>query len=71
MTKGPQSLENVTSDALVKAFSISGTPDECREQYLAYKEVISHVILHTPYMPPIAREDSQDAFRNIVRTFTR
>lgn len=71
MTKGPQALETVTSDALVRTFSIAGTPDECREQYAAYKEVLPHVVLHTPYVPPIAGKDSEDAFRNTVKTFGR
>jgi alkanesulfonate monooxygenase SsuD/methylene tetrahydromethanopterin reductase-like flavin-dependent oxidoreductase (luciferase family) len=71
MTEGPQSLERTTSDALVKAFSIAGTPAECVEQYAEYKEVLSHVVLHTPYVPPISQADSEDAFRNTVRTFGR
>jgi alkanesulfonate monooxygenase SsuD/methylene tetrahydromethanopterin reductase-like flavin-dependent oxidoreductase (luciferase family) len=71
MTEGPGALERVTSDALVKAFSIAGTPDECREQVQAYKEVLDHVVLHTPYVPPIAQADSEDAIRNTIRTFSR
>jgi hypothetical protein len=71
MTEGPGALERVTSDALVKAFSIAGTPAEGREQYEAYKEVLDHVVLHTPYVPPIAQVDSEDAFRNTVRAFGR
>lgn len=71
MTEGPGALERVTSDALVKTFSITGTPDEAREQYAAYKEVLDHVVLHTPYVPPIAQADSEDALRNTIRTFGR
>ena len=71
MTEGPGALERVTSDALVKTFSIAGTPAEGREQYEAYKEVLDHVVLHTPYVPPSAQADSEDAFRNTVRTFGR
>ena len=64
-------LENVTSDALIRKFSITGTPDEAREQVEAYRKVIPHLILHTPYVPPLQAEESEDAFRNIVSTFGR
>lgn len=68
---GPAVLQDVTSDALVKTFSITGTPDEAREQIEAYKAAIPHLILHTPYVPPLQAEESEDAFRNIVKTFGR
>lgn len=71
MKEGPAALERVTSDALVKAFSIAGTPDEAREQFAAYEGVLPHIVLHTPYVPPIAQADSEDAFRSMVRTFGR
>ena len=67
MTEGPAALAHTTSDALVKAFSITGTPDEAREQLEDYKAVFPHLILHTPYVPPIAGVDSERAFRNSVK----
>ncbi len=67
MTKGPMALEHTTSDALLKAFSISGTPDEAREQLAAFQESIPHTVLHTPYMPPIQREESERAYLNAVK----
>jgi alkanesulfonate monooxygenase SsuD/methylene tetrahydromethanopterin reductase-like flavin-dependent oxidoreductase (luciferase family) len=69
MSRGPQALETAVSDALVGAFSIVGTPDEAREQYTAYRDVLDHVVLHTPYVPPLTESESEDAFRNTVRTF--
>ena len=71
MAEGPACLERVTSDALVRAFSIAGTPAEGREQLAAYQAVLPHVVLHTPYVPPIGQADSEDAFRSMVRTFAR
>ena len=71
MTEGPAALERVTSDKLVAAFSITGTPDECHAQLKAYKEALPNrtIILHTPYVPPLTREESADAFNNIVEAF--
>jgi len=66
---GPEAFETATSDALVEAFSICGTPDEAREQLAAWEGVLSHIVLHTPYVPPIAGPDSEDAFRNTVAAF--
>jgi alkanesulfonate monooxygenase SsuD/methylene tetrahydromethanopterin reductase-like flavin-dependent oxidoreductase (luciferase family) len=71
MKGGPAALADTTSDALVKKFSITGTPDEARAQIDEYKKTIPHLILHTPYVPPLSAEESEDAFRNIVTTFGR
>ncbi len=71
MTGGPAALADVTSDALVETFSITGTPAEVREKVVFYREAIPHLILHTPYVPPLTAEESEDAFRNIVATFGR
>jgi alkanesulfonate monooxygenase SsuD/methylene tetrahydromethanopterin reductase-like flavin-dependent oxidoreductase (luciferase family) len=67
MSEGPSALEHVTSDALVKAFSIAGTPDECHEQLAEYQEVLDHLVLHTPYVPPITAEESTAAFQRIAK----
>jgi alkanesulfonate monooxygenase SsuD/methylene tetrahydromethanopterin reductase-like flavin-dependent oxidoreductase (luciferase family) len=66
---GLGALEHATSDALVRTFSIVGTPDECRGQLREYEGVLSRVILHTPYTPALTGEESEDAFRAIVDTF--
>lgn len=69
LLRGAESLEEVTSDRLVEEMSISGTPDECREKARAFMEVLPHIHFHTPYVPPLRSEDSQDAFRQIVDCF--
>lgn len=71
MTEGPMALETTTSDALIKAFSICGTPDDALEQFQAYDGVLPHIILHTPYVPPIQQAESEAAFRNMVTTFAQ
>ncbi len=67
MTEGPAAIAK-TSDALVEAFSISGTPDEAREQIERYG-ALTHLALHTPYIPPLSWEESDDAYRQIVDAF--
>src|SRR5262249_13839690 len=51
MTEGPQVIAT-TSDELVEAFSISGTPDEARDKIDRYS-ALTHLALHTPYIPPL------------------
>jgi alkanesulfonate monooxygenase SsuD/methylene tetrahydromethanopterin reductase-like flavin-dependent oxidoreductase (luciferase family) len=68
---GVDALEDTTPDALIEALSISGTPDECRDQLRDYERVLPHVLLHTPYVPPLRTEESQDAFRQIIDCFRR
>lgn len=70
-TEGPSALERVTSDRLLETFSITGTPDECRAQFKAYEDALPNrtVLLHTPYVPPLTREESADAFAGIVEAF--
>jgi alkanesulfonate monooxygenase SsuD/methylene tetrahydromethanopterin reductase-like flavin-dependent oxidoreductase (luciferase family) len=70
-TEGPSALESATSDALLDAFAISGTPDEAAEQFAAFDGVLPNIILHTPYVPPIQGRESAEAFRNTVQTFAR
>lgn len=71
MSEGPAALANVTSDALLKAFSITGTPDEAREQLVDFQNAVPHVALHIPYMPPISREESQSAALNAIKYLGR
>ncbi len=67
MTEGFGALEK-TSDDLVEAFSISGTPEEAREQLDRYG-ALEHLALHTPYIPPLTAEESDDAYRQIIDAF--
>lgn len=71
MTDGPEALEHVTSDRLVETFAIVGTPDECRAQAKAYTDLLPNrtLLLHTPYVPPLTREESADAYRGIIDAF--
>lgn len=66
---GAAALEDTTPERLVEEMSISGTPDECREKAKAFTDVLPHIHFHTPYVPPLASEESQDAFRQIVDCF--
>lgn len=68
LTKGPQALES-TDDKLVEAFSIAGTPDECRRQLAEYEGLVPLPLLHTPYFDPLTAEETEDGFRNILETF--
>ena len=70
MTRGLDALAE-TSDRLVETFSITGTPDEARDKLEAWTAAIPHVVLHTPYVPPLSAEESEDAYRAIVETFGR
>lgn len=71
MEQGPAGLANVTSDALVKTFSITGTPDEAREQLVDFQNAVPHVALHIPYMPTITAEESRRAALNAVKYLGR
>jgi probable F420-dependent oxidoreductase len=71
MTQGPSALETATSDKLVETFSICGTPDEAAEQLAAFDGLLPHIVLHTPYVPPISGVESNAAFRATVSTFAR
>ena len=67
--EGPGALERVTDDKLVETFSIAGTPDECRRQFEAYRELVPLPLLHVPYFEPLSAAESEDAFRNVLETF--
>ncbi|CQD18135.1 luciferase-like protein [Mycobacterium lentiflavum] len=71
LEEGPAALATAASDALVQAFSVAGTPDEVADQLVAYDGVLPHIVLHTPYVPPIDQASSEDAFRSMVRAFAR
>jgi hypothetical protein len=50
---------------------LCGTPDECRRQIEPYRAALSNrtVQLHTPYVPPLSREETADACNAIVDAF--
>ncbi|WP_073881223.1 LLM class flavin-dependent oxidoreductase [Mycobacterium paraffinicum] len=58
--RGPMALADVVSDELIDAFSISGTPDECRKKFEEYRDCLPHVLLHPPYMPVLTQEESEE-----------
>jgi hypothetical protein len=68
MQEGLAAFEH-TSDKLVDAFSITGTPEEARQKIGEYEGKLSHLVLHTPYVPPFTAEESDDAYRNIISAF--
>ena len=70
-THGPLALGDVVTDKLVDAFTITGTPDECRQKLKEYDDCLPNVLLHPPYMPVLSREESADAYANIISTFGR
>ena len=71
MTRGPQALTEVVDDKLVEAFSITGTPDECRRKLKDFDDCLPHRLLHPPYVPVLSEEESADACADIISTFGR
>jgi alkanesulfonate monooxygenase SsuD/methylene tetrahydromethanopterin reductase-like flavin-dependent oxidoreductase (luciferase family) len=71
MTKGPGALVDVTDDGIVDLLSITGTPDEAREKFEKFAEVMPHILLHAPYAPPLRSEETEDGVRHILETFAR
>ncbi len=67
----PAALATAASDELVRTFSVAGTPDAAADQLAAYDGVLPHIVLHTPYVPPIDQASSEDAFRSMVQAFAR
>jgi alkanesulfonate monooxygenase SsuD/methylene tetrahydromethanopterin reductase-like flavin-dependent oxidoreductase (luciferase family) len=68
MTNGLAGLDE-TDEKLVETFSIAGTPEEARQKLGAWEDALPHLVLHTPYVPPLSAEESEDAYRNIVDAF--
>lgn len=68
MTEGPAAFDMIPDD-IVKMFAVCGSPDEGREQLREFDGLLDHVVLHTPYVPPLAQADSEDCFRNTVAAF--
>lgn len=69
-TEGPSALLH-TSKELVHTFSLTGTPDEVRARLGEWEGVVDHLVLHTPYVPPLTEAESDDSFRRICDTFRR
>jgi len=67
MEKGPAAIDD-TPEELVELFSITGTPEECRQKLERYKD-LPHLALHTSYTPPFTAEESEDCYRQIVDAF--
>jgi alkanesulfonate monooxygenase SsuD/methylene tetrahydromethanopterin reductase-like flavin-dependent oxidoreductase (luciferase family) len=70
MQGGLATLVHTVSDALVEAFSITGTPAEVHAKLRRFDGLLDHVILHTPYVPPLTHEETKDAFHSIVSAFS-
>jgi probable F420-dependent oxidoreductase len=68
MTKGLAAFEE-TPDELVELFSITGTPEEARQKLGDWEGAFDDLVLHTPYVPPLDDEESEDCYRNIVAAF--
>lgn len=69
MQKGLAAFED-TPEELVELFSITGTPEECRQKLDNYKE-LPHLALHTSYVPPFTAEESEDCYLQIIDAFKR
>jgi alkanesulfonate monooxygenase SsuD/methylene tetrahydromethanopterin reductase-like flavin-dependent oxidoreductase (luciferase family) len=69
-TEGPTAFDLIPED-VVKTFAICGTPDEGRAQLAEFDGLLDHVVLHTPYVPPLAQADSEDCFRQTIAAFGR
>jgi alkanesulfonate monooxygenase SsuD/methylene tetrahydromethanopterin reductase-like flavin-dependent oxidoreductase (luciferase family) len=69
MQKGLAAFED-TPEELVELFSITGTPEECRQKLDLYKE-LPHLALHTSYVPPFTAEESEDCYLQIIDAFKR
>jgi probable F420-dependent oxidoreductase len=67
--RGFGAVQDATDDKLVDLFSIAGTPDECRAKAKEYADSLPHIILHTPYAPPMLPEESAENVLNICDTF--
>lgn len=68
LADGPAAFDTLDEE-IVRMFSICGTPAEGLEQLAAYDGLLDHPVLHTPYVPPLEQEDSEDSFRNTVAAF--
>ena len=68
---GPAALGDVTDDKLIETFSIAGSPEECRAQLQGWDGLIGHIMLHTPYVPPLNRDETEDAYNQILAAFGR
>jgi len=69
MQKGLAAFED-TPEELVELFSITGTPEECRQKLDKYKG-LPHLALHTSYVPPFTAEESEDCYLQIIDAFKR
>ena len=68
LAEGPAAFESIDEE-VVKKFAICGTPEEGREQLAEFEGKVDHIVLHTPYVPPLEAAESEDCFRNTVAAF--
>lgn len=68
--QGPAAHQTM-SDELMHAFSIVGTPEQAREQVRQWDGVVDHLVLHTPYVPPLTAEESEGCYVNALAAFSR
>jgi probable F420-dependent oxidoreductase len=70
MQKGLAAFED-TPEELVELFSITGTPEECRQKLDNNYKGLPHLALHTSYVPPFTAEESEDCYLQIIDAFKR
>jgi len=68
LTDGPAAFD-LLPEEVVKMFAICGTPEEGRAQLAEYDGLLDHVVLHTPYVPPLDQAASEDCFRASLAAF--
>ncbi len=69
LQKGLAAFED-TPEELVELFSITGTPEECRQKLEQYSD-LPHLALHTSYVPPFTAAESEDCYLQIIDAFKR
>jgi len=69
-----EAVADAVSDRIIDALALAGTPDECRERYQRYREVIDFPTLYPPGVGParlLPQERVQENLETIIRTFAR
>lgn len=70
-TDGAPAAYELLSEELIRAFALVGTPDQARSQLTQWEGAVDHLVLHTPYVPPLTHEDAEDCYANALATFGR
>lgn len=69
-----EAVADAVSDRMIDALALAGTPDECREGYQRYREVIDFPTLYPPGVGParlLPQERVLENLETIIRTFAR